>query len=113
MNNQFKKTFEQSIGTELSIWKEMSTINLNKIIENFVKKTNYMNQFEEKYQHLTWSKNYQRSILNKNINIHFQQTYLELILKKKQMITIIFDRFTNTQFEQKYQQSCLNRNNNN
>ena len=97
MNNQFEQiyeqsirlNFEQSIWTELSIWRETATNNLNKFIKNFVKKTIYINHFEEKYQHSTWNKNYQQSIFNRNINIRFEQGYLEFILKKKQIITIV------------------------
>ena len=111
MNNQLKKLFEQSVSTEVSIWTEMSTNRLNKVIINFVKKTIYINHFEEKYQHSTWNKNYQQSIFNRNINIRFERSYLEFILKKKQIKTIVLDRIIDTQFEQKNQQSCLNRKN--
>ena len=119
MNDQFEQIYEQSIRlifkqsiwTELSIWREMSTNNLNKFIINFVKKTNYINHFEENYQHSTWNKNYQQSIFNRNINIRFEQSYLEFNLKKKQTITIVLGRIIDTQFEQKNQQSCSNRKN--
>ena len=119
MNNQFEQTyeqsirinFEQSIWTELSIWWEMSTNNLDKFIKKFVKKTNFINRFEEKYQQSTWNKNYEQSVFNRNINIRFEKSYLEFILKKKQIITIVLDRVIDTQFKQKNQQSCLNRKN--
>ena len=108
-NDKFEPKYDQSFWTELSIWREISTNNLNKFIKNVVKKTIYINHFEEKYQHSTWNKNYQQSISNRNINIRFEQSYLEFILKRKQIITIVLDRIIDTQFEQKNQQSCLNR----
>ena len=119
MNNQFEQTyeqsirinFEQSIWTELSIWWEMSTNNLDKFIKKFVKKTNFINRFEEKYQQSTWNKNYEQSVFNRNINIRFEKSYLEFNLKKKQSITIVLGRIIDTQFEQKNQQSCSNRKN--
>ena len=109
MNNQFEQiyeqsiriNFQQSIWTELSIWREMSTNNLKKLIKNFVKKTIYINHFEEKYQHSTRNKNYQQSN-KKNTKHQFQQKYQQSIWKE--ISTKMFEKKVNNQPEQIYQQ---------
>ena len=63
MNNQFEQIYGKSIQTNFWTINLDGIVNLNtdvdkqleQIYQNFVKKTNFINHFEEKYQHATWN----------------------------------------------------------